>query len=108
MNGGELNYYFQGMYWKEAGYDKSVMLAAMFGWKGLNYGDTPSANDIFAACQGFQDTSTFFAELRDDAVSIVENWVGVPPGSTASVLSPLSSAGAIFGSALSLGPVLPR
>ncbi|MEX2543489.1 MAG: hypothetical protein WD316_00035 [Phycisphaeraceae bacterium] len=62
MNGGELNYYFQGMYWAKAGLPEVGMDALIYGWKALKWATdenytklTPSANDIAAAEAGHDD-----------------------------------------------------
>jgi RHS repeat-associated protein len=68
MNGGELNYYFQGMYWKELGVPKDVMVGIIYAYKQIKYGRNPSVNDLFAACHGYEDNPNFFTELRDEAL----------------------------------------
>lgn len=62
MNGGELNYYFQGMYWAKAGLPEIGMDALIYGWKAVKYATdenyktlAPSANDIAAAEAGHDD-----------------------------------------------------
>jgi hypothetical protein len=46
MNGGELNYYFQGMYWKELGVRRQDMIAIIYTYKAYKYQSLPSANDL--------------------------------------------------------------
>jgi RHS repeat-associated protein len=97
MNGGELNYYFQGMYWKEASGSRAVMYSAIYGWKRfaqlkLGYGNgLPSANDMFAANAGFDETNSFGEELREDVCTIVEGLVGAPSGSISGFFGASSS-----------------
>lgn len=78
MNGGELNYYFQGMYWAESGVPKTVMIAIIHSYKQYKYGRGPSDNDLFAACQGFEDNGNFITEVRDEFVNAVDDLTSIP------------------------------
>jgi RHS repeat-associated protein len=72
LNGGELNYYFQGMYWREAGVSKDEMVAIIHAWKAHRYSSSPSANDLFAACEGYDDCGDFYSEFRYYSLELVD------------------------------------
>ena len=78
MNGGELNYYFQGMYWAELGVPKTVMNGIIHSYKQYKYGRGPSGNDLYAACQGFEDNGNFVTEVRDEFLDRVDDVTSAP------------------------------
>lgn len=90
MNGGELNYYFQGMYWKELGVPKSVMIGIIFAYKQGKYGRNPSVQDLYAACHGYEDNANWWTELRDEALHYGEVITSVP-GALGEVVSEAGS-----------------
>jgi len=78
MNGGEMNYYFQGMYWKELGVPKEVMIGIIYAYKYKKYKRGPSINDLYAACHGYEDNANWWTELRDEALHYGEVISSVP------------------------------
>lgn len=79
MIGGELNYYFQGMYWGELGVSKDVMIGIIYGYKRGRYkGRLPSANDLFAASQGWADHMGSSHEIRAGFLAAPEALVATP------------------------------
>lgn len=59
LNGGELNYYFQGLVWHEYGYSKRAMHEAIIGHKAVSYASLPSGNDLWAADAGYDYAEAF-------------------------------------------------
>ena len=65
MKGGNLNYYFQGLYWANRGVSKANMMMYIFGWKKVVYGTGPESVDIQMALTGYDDYQTdYSAALR--------------------------------------------
>jgi len=55
VKGVELNYYFQGMIWREAGYSENSVHNVIATWKGVMYQVTPSANTYNMASYGYNE-----------------------------------------------------
>jgi RHS repeat-associated protein len=53
--GVELNYYFQGMIWREAGYSETTVHNIIASWKGVMYQVTPTANTYNMASAGWTE-----------------------------------------------------
>lgn len=55
MNGGEVNYYYQGLYWRLAGVPSVVMEGIIRGYKAVEYQSAPSDADLQTAHDGYRD-----------------------------------------------------